>query len=300
MKKNVKISNHEVKLTNLDKVLWPEDGFTKGDLINYYIDISPFLLPHLANRPFVMSRYPNGIEKEYFYQKDCPDYAPDWIQTFPIYTENKDKDVYYIICNNLETLVWLANQACIEMHPWLAKINNINCPNIAVFDLDPMPPLGFHDALEIAPFVKQALKEFGLEGYPKISGSTGVHVYVPLKQVYTYQQIKEFVHYICRFINKVYPQKTTMERLIENRTGKIYLDYLQNTSGKTMACHYSVRPHKGAPVSTPLTWDEVEKGNVSPEKFNIKTVLERVKETGDLYKELLSKAQSLDKVMELV
>lgn len=300
MDKNVRINNHEVKLTNLDKVIWPDDGYTKADLIKYYIDISPYLLPHLQNRPFVMSRYPNGIKEEFFYQKDCPEYAPSWIQTHPIYTETKAKDVQYIICNNVETLAWLANQACIEMHPWLAKTDNLKCPDIAVFDLDPMPPLDFNDALEIAPLVKEALNEFGLKGFPKTSGATGVHVYVPLEPVYTYQEVKEFVHYICRLINQVYPQKTTMERLIENRTGKVYLDYLQNTSGKTMACQYSLRPHQGAPVSTPLTWEEVENGKINPGDFNIKTIRERVKDTGDLLKELLHQRQTLDRVLKLV
>lgn len=300
MNKTIKINNHEIKLTNLDKVIWPEDGYTKADLIQYYHDVSPYLLPHLRGRPFVMSRYPNGINEEFFYQKDCPDYAPEWMETFPIYTENKGKDVHYIVCNNVETLLWLANQACIEMHPWLAKTEDIKCPDIAVFDLDPMPPLDFKATLEIAPLVREALKEFGIKGYPKTSGSTGVHVYVPLKPEHTYQEVKEFVHYVCSFIHQVYPQKTTMERLIENRTGKIYLDYLQNTSGKTMACQYSLRPHKGAPVSTPLTWDEVEKGQIRPEDFNIKTALKRFRERGDLYQEMLTNRQSLKKVLALV
>lgn len=300
MNKIVKINNHDVKLTNLDKILWPEEGFTKADLIKYYLGISPYLLPHLAGRPFVMSRYPNGITAEYFYQKDCPDYAPEWLETYPIYNESKDKNIYYVICHNLETLAWLANQACIEMHPWLAKTNNLQNPDLAVFDLDPMPPLGFQDALEIAPLVKEALHEFGLQGYPKTSGATGMHIFVPLEPVYAYREVRDFVHYICRLINKVYPQKTTLERLIENRTGKVYLDYLQNSSGKTMACQYSLRPQPGAPVSTPLTWEEVKDKSWQPADFNIKTILERVKNYGDLYSELLSNRQSLDQVLKLV
>lgn len=300
MNKLVRVNGNEIKLTNLDKLIWPDERYTKADLIMYYSDISRYLLPHIENRLFVMNRFPDGINNESFYQKNCPDYAPEWVDTFSVRTRSKAEKIDYVVCNNLETLIWLANQACIEMHPWLAKTTNLECPDIAVFDLDPMPPLGFESVIEIALMVKEALLEFGLESYPKTSGSSGMHVYVPLKPLYTYRQVKDFVHFVCRIINRVYPERTTLERLADKRGGRVYLDYLQNTRGKTMACQYSLRPNPGAPVSVPLTWNEVSKGKINPFEFNIKTVLKRVNEIGDLFKEILSKRQMLDNTLEIV
>ncbi|HHV59365.1 MAG TPA: DNA polymerase domain-containing protein [Clostridiaceae bacterium] len=295
MDKTVKVNGKELLLTNMDKVLWPQDNYTKGDLVLYYYEISEYLLPHLKDRLFVMNRYPDGIEGESFYQKDCPEYAPEWIKTYPVYSEKKDRNIDYIVCNDVETLVWLVNQGCIEMHPWLSRTAHIEHPDIAVFDLDPMPPLGFDSVISVALLVKEALGEFGLKGYPKTSGSTGMHIYVPIEPKHTFSEVKEFVQFICRMINRVYPDRTTMERLIENREGKVYLDYLQNSGGKTMACQYSVRPHPGAPVSAPLTWDEVQGGKLDPGTFNIKTIKERVEDLGDLFEEVIAKKQDLNK-----
>lgn len=291
------INGKEVKLTNLDKVFWPE-GITKAQLVKYYAEIGPVLLPHLKNRPFVMVRYPDGIEGEFFYQKERPDYTPQWVRSHRIIhsTENKN----YIVCDDLETLVWLANQGCIEMHPWLAQIEDVDRPDLAVFDLDPAPPADFKDTLEICLLIREALKQFGLKGYPKTSGATGMHVYLPIKPELTYPQVRDCIQYICSIIHQVHPGKTTLERVIEKRTGKIYLDYLQNGKARTMACHYSLRPHPGAPVSTPLLWEEIEKGKVDPANFNIRTIFRRVEEYGDLFAEVLTSKQSLKAVWELV
>lgn len=291
------INEKEVKLSNLEKVFWPE-GLTKAHLIDYYARIGPILLPHLKNRPFVMVRYPDGIDGKFFYQKEKPDYTPAWINSYKVSHSEEDKN--YIICNDLETLIWLANQACIEMHPWLAQINDLDCPDLAVFDLDPAPPADFKDTLEIALLIKEALGEFGLKGYPKTSGATGMHIYIPLKPELTYPQVKECIHYLCSFINQVYPQKTTLERVVEKRTGKVYLDYLQNGKGRTMACHYSLRPHPGAPVSTPLLWKEIAKKQVDPAAYNINTIFRRVQEYGDLFEGLLTEKQSFKNVWKLI
>lgn len=300
MKQEVIVEGKKVRLSNLDKLMWPGGGITKAGLIKYYADMADVLLPHLRDRLFVMSRYPDGIDGEMFYQKDCPDYAPDWLDTFPVESPEAGKTVNYIICNDLPTLMWLANQACIELHIWLAKIPNIDNPDIVVFDLDPFPPAGFADTLEIALLVREALEQFALTGYPKTSGATGLHIFVPVKPEYTYREVRKAVEFVCRQILEVYPRKTTMERLIADRTGKVYLDYLQNTHGKTMTFQYSLRPLPGAPVSTPLTWDEVKAGLVRADDFNINNIRMRLDLTGDLYRDFHKTRQSLKQIMEFI
>ncbi len=296
----VVIDGKKVRLTNLHKAMWPGDGITKAGLIKYYADMADILLPHLEDRLFIMSRYPDGIDGGMFYQKDCPDYGPEWLNIFPVYSPDVGKTINYIVCNDLPTLMWLANQACIELHIWLAKIPKIDYPDVAVFDLDPFPPAGFKDTLAIAMLVKEALEQFGLRGYPKTSGATGLHIFVPIKPEYTYREVRDAVEFVCRHIHSVFPEKTTLERLIVNRTGKVYLDYLQNTRGKTMTFQYSLRPVPGAPVSTPLTWEEVKKGQVRPQDFRIDNIHERLAEVGDLYRDFLKPTQSLRKLAEVV
>lgn len=299
MKKEVVVEGKKVRLTNLEKMMWPDDGINKAGLIKYYAEMADILLPHLKDRLFIMSRYPDGIDGGMFYQKDCPAYTPEWVNIFPVDSPDVGKVINYIVCNDLPTLMWLANQACIELHIWLARIPRINYPDIMVFDLDPFPPAGFADTLEIALLVKEALEQFDLTGYPKTSGATGLHIFVPIKPEYTYQEVRNAVEFICRQIHDIFPQKTTLERLIADRTSKVYLDYLQNTRGKTMTFHYSLRPHPGAPVSTPLTWDEVKKGRVRPEDFRIDNIQERIKEVGDLYKDFINPRQSIRKLVEM-
>lgn len=301
MKKEVVLDGKTFFLTNLDKPMWPDNGLTKADLIKYYAEMADIILPHLKDRLFVMSRYPDGIEGEMFYQKDCPDYAPDWLKVFPVESpESEKKVIKYIICNDLPSLIWLANQACIELHIWLAQIPRINYPDIVVFDLDPFPPATFKDTMEVALLVREALTHFGLKGYPKTSGATGMHIFVPVIPEYTYQEVRSAVEFVCRHINKVYPEKTTMERLIADRTGKVYLDYLQNTRGKTMTFQYSLRPEEGAPVSTPLTWEEVVEGKVKPSNFNICNMRERINLVGDLYKDFFKPRQSLKALVRVL
>jgi len=297
---HVVIDGKKLRLTNLEKMMWPAEGITKAELIKYYADMGEILLPHLRDRLFIMSRYPDGIEGEMFYQKDCPDYRPDWLQTYPVKSPEVGKTINYIICNDLPTLMWLANQACIELHVWLAKIPRINFPDILVFDLDPMPPADFADTLEVAILVREALAQFGLQGYPKTSGATGLHVFVPVKPEYSYSETRRCVEFICRQINSVFPQKTTLERLVADREGKVYLDYLQNTRGKTMTFQYSLRPVSRAAVSTPLTWAEVEKRKIRPGDFRMDNIRDRVTEVGDLYRDFLDRGQSLGKLISII
>jgi len=294
---NVTIDGHQVRLTNLDKLLWPE-GLTKAHLVKYYREIAPWLLPHLFNRPLVMKRYPGGLDGEHFYQKECPDYAPDWILRHPV--EHSEKVVNYIICNDIATLVWLANQGTIEMHTWLSRIENVECPDIAVIDLDPAAGTSFNDVLKIALLVKEALAQFSLKSYPKTSGATGLHIFIPIKPLYAYQTVTKAMQYIAELIVKINPQKATIERKIVQRKGKVYLDYLQNGRGKTMAFQYSLRPLPGAPVSTPLYWEEIEELNISPGAYSIYNIFSRIKDVGDIYNEVLSNKQALDTLLGLI
>lgn len=289
---DVIVEGKEVRLTNLGKVFWPE-GYTKADLIKYYVDMAPLLMPYLQDRLFVMSRYPDGISGETFYQKDCPEYTPDWITTFPLVSSESDRVVNYIVCNNIATITWLANQACIELHAWLSRKEKLNYPDIAVFDLDPFPPATFIDVLDVALLVKEALAHFGLKGFPKTSGATGMHIFVPVVPELTYQELRDAVEFICRWIHAVNPEQTTLERSVSRRDGKVYLDYLQNSRGKTMVFQYSLRPIPGAPVSTPVTWEEVAAKKIRPADFNIKTIFHRLAEVGDLYQEFQTLQQSL-------
>lgn len=293
----VNIDGHEVKLTNLDKTIWPE-GLTKAHLVKYYSDVAPYILPHLFNRPIVMKRYPHGLAGEAFYQKEIPDYAPDWIARQPV--EHTEKVINYIICNNKATLIWLVNQACIEMHAWLARLENLECPDIAVMDLDPAEGASFSDILEIALLVKRILDEFGIESFPKTSGSRGLHLFIPLAPVYSWQKVTGAMKYVAELAQKVYPDKITLERKVDKRAGKVYLDYLQNGRGKTMAFQYSLRPRPGAPVSTPLLWTEVEKGGFGPGDYNINTVFARFGRMGDIYEGVLKKKQSLDRLLDVI
>lgn len=288
----------QLKLTNLDKVFWPE-GLTKLDLIQYYVDMAPVILPYLQDRPLVLKRYPDGITGEAFYQKECPAYAPDWIATAPIYHADSNKTINYILGNNAATLMWLANQGCIEIHAWLSRACHLEYPDIAVMDLDPAPGVTFKDVLDIALLVHQALKEFHLSGYPKTSGATGLHIFIPLKPRWNFHQVTAAMGYLARLVAGVYPQKATIERSIPKRQKRVYLDYLQNARGRSMAFPYSLRPLPEAPVSTPLTWAEVEEKRLSPADFNIHTIRERLEVYGDLFQDFLAKPNDLEPLLKL-
>lgn len=284
MNKTVTLVNgREVQMTNLDKVFWPE-GYKKAHLVRYYMDIAPVILPHLRNRPIVMKRYPDGINGQSFYQKECPEYAPEWVETFPVC--HTEKAVNYIVCNDAATLAWLANQACIEMHVWLSALDNIDCPDIAVMDLDPAQGATFADVMDIALLCRRALEEYGLVPFVKTSGASGLHIFVPIKSEFPFKVVALAMQHIAGLISEVHPGKATVERAVAKRSGRVYLDYLQNGRGKTMAFQYSLRPLPGAPVSTPVLWEEVEKKRVDPPAFNIVTMFSRLQKYGDLLKDM--------------
>lgn len=283
------INGKELKLTNLDKLFWPVEGYTKHDLLQFYIEISPFLLPYLQDRPCNFQRFPDGIAGKRFYQKNLPAFAPAWIKTFPIPSAERVTD--YIVVNNLETLVYLVNLACLEIHPWHSRTKNIRYPDWGVVDLDPQDGVDFATIVETARTVKDVLDRLGLNGFPKTSGATGMQIYIPLKPRYTYEQVRDIVGYICSLVHEKAPQITTMERMIKKRGAKVYLDYLQNLWGKTINAPYTVRPTPVASVSTPLTWDEALSGQITPSDFTIKTIMSRLQSKGDIFAPVMQEGQ---------
>lgn len=287
------LEDEKLKLTNLSKQLWPDDNITKADLIKYYIQMASVILPHLKDRPMVFTRYPDGIYGKAFYQKNVPDYAPEWLKTFKIKSD-EGNITEYVIINDVKSLVWAANQACLELHPWLSKTSSLGNPDYVIFDLDPMENTDFEDARKVALALKELLDMEGLVSFAKTSGSTGIQIYVPIDCKYIYQQVRNFAKLFCQVIERTFPDITTTERSVSKREGKMYLDYMQNVKGKTIVAPYSPRPKKGAPVSCPITWTELEQG-VTADMFTIKNMPERVKEKGDIFEGVLTVKQNIDK-----
>ena len=287
------LEDEKLKLTNLSKQLWPDDNITKADFIKYYIQMASVILPHLKDRPMVFTRYPDGIYGKAFYQKNVPDYAPEWLKTFKIKSD-EGNITEYVIINDVKSLVWAANQACLELHPWLSKTSSLGNPDYVIFDLDPMENTDFEDARKVALALKELLDMEGLVSFAKTSGSTGIQIYVPIDCKYTYQQVRNFAKLFCQVIERTFPDITTTERSVSKREGKMYLDYMQNVKGKTIVAPYSPRPKKGAPVSCPITWTELEQG-VTADMFTIKNMPERVKEKGDIFEGVLTVKQNIDK-----
>lgn len=284
----LRINNHEVPVSNLDKLFWPEDKITKGEVMEYYIRMWPWLAPHLYGRPLSLVRYPEGIHGNFFYQKNIVT-PPPWVETVPI--ESSDRTIQYAMANNLETVIWSVNLGCIEVHPWLSRFRSLDRPTYVIFDLDPMPPADFKDALAIAQAIRTLTQQLSLATFPKVSGATGIHIYLPIKQIYSYQQTSTFVKRLGEIIIQAFPDKATNERKVDLRSGKVYIDHLQNLQGKTIASVYSIRPFPGAPVSMACRWDELD--GLSPESFNIKNAPLRMAEQGDFFLELLRLEQTL-------
>ncbi|EFK36628.1 Putative DNA ligase-like protein Rv0938/MT0965 [Chryseobacterium gleum] len=296
--KEITLDKHKVKLTNQDKIYFPKDGITKGDVIDYYQSVATYILPYLKNRPLSLNRFPNGIEEQGFYQKDAGDTIPDWIKTTQVYSESNDKYIDYIYCNDKATLAYLNNLGCIDMNPWNSSLPDLEHPDYLVLDLDPSKKNTFDDVIETALQVNEVLKSIKIKGYCKTSGSTGIHVYIPMGGKYDFDQVKDFAHILMKQVNEKLPELTTLERSLQKRDNKkIYLDYLQNRTGQTLASAYSLRPKQGASVSMPLDWDELKPG-VKPTDFNIDNALERIKEKGDLFKPVLGKGIDMMKALE--
>lgn len=271
----------KVKFTNLEKILYPEAKINKAQVIEYYIRIAPQMLRFLENRPLVTTRFPDGINYEGFYGKNTPKGTPRWVETFRRYSKTAKRNLDYIVCNNLDTLLWLANLAALELHIPLAKIDAYEKPDMLFFDVDPEPPADMKDAIDVAKLLKEKLDTLSLVSYVKTSGKKGLHVVVPVVSEYSYKITREFVHQIGKHLRKE-NELVVSEFSRSQEKGKVYIDYGQNSAGKTMVCPYSLRATERASVSTPLDWSQLQKP-LKPEAFNIFSVVELKNEPWETY-----------------
>ncbi len=291
-----KINGHEIKFNNLNKIYWPKEKITKRDMLNYYYQVAPYILPYLKNRPQSMNRHPNGINGKSFYFKDVTGTAPDWIEKFD-YKSDVDKRLRkYLVAKDDASLLYMATLGCIEMNPWHSKVETEDYPDWCIIDLDPAENT-FQQVIEAANVTKDILAGMGVTAYPKTSGSTGIHIYIPLGAKYTYEQSKEFARVIATLVQREIPTYTSIERIVKSRKGKMYIDFLQNRPQATVAAPYSLRPKPGATVSMPLHWDEVKKG-LKMSDFTIYNAIERIKSVGDIFKPVLGKGINLEKVIK--
>jgi bifunctional non-homologous end joining protein LigD len=291
---NIKVGTDTVALSNLDKIYWPEDGYTKGDLIKYYYEVSKYILPYLKDRPLIMKRYPNGIGGSFFHQHDVNE-VPDFVRTVSLEVVDGGKHtVDYIVGDNLPTLLYMANLGAIERHPWNSRTSDLDHPDWVVFDLDPGAGIEYSTICELALLVKEVLDRVGLECFAKTSGSRGLHVYVPIQRVHSYEEVDAFAAQLATLVAHQNPAIATVERSLKKRKqGQIYVDHLQNAKGKSVVAPYSVRPRTGASVSAPLEWSEVERKKITPQSFTIKNIGARLAQKGDLFKPVLKSKQNL-------
>ena len=289
-----KINGHSISFNNLDKYYWPKEKITKRDLLNYYYRIAPFILPYLKNRPQSLNRFPNGITGKSFYQKNVTGKVPGWAKTYPYTSEGIQKN--FLICNDEATLLYMASQGCIELNPWSSRTQKPDHPDWCVIDLDP-DRQSFDQVIETALVTRQVLLAGGVDSYCKTSGSTGLHIYFPLGARYTYEESKEFGRLIAHLVQQQLPAFTSVERIIKNRSGKLYVDFLQNRPGATLATVYSLRPKPGAPVSMPLHWDEVKKG-LKMTDYNIHNSVERIREIAGLFQPVLGKGINMKQAIK--
>lgn len=293
-----KLSGNELKFTNLKKTFWPDEGYTKGDLINYYWQVSKYILPYLKDRPQSLNRFPNGIKGKNFYQKDVTGKVPSWIEKHPYKSEGERKQKHYMLCNNEAALLYMANLAAIEMNPWSSTIHAPDNPTWCMLDLDPDKGNTFEQVIEVARGIHTLLDELKVPSYCKTSGSTGLHIYIPLGAKYSYDQSQLFARWIATEVNRQF-DFTSIERMTDKRKGKVYIDFLQNRPAATLAAPYSIRPKPGATVSMPLHWEEVKKG-LKMADFTMANALERIKSTGDLFKPVLGKGVNLKTLLKKI
>ena len=293
----VEIQGKHLKLSNLEKVLYPATGFTKQQVIDYYARIAPAIIPHLAGRALTRKRYPDGVDGEPFFEKNAPKYRPDWVKTAPIWSEGNHRTVYYVLANDLATLVWLANLAALELHPSLALAKDITCPTEMVFDLDPGPPANIVQCCQVGLWLREIFEHFGLQSFPKTSGSKGLQLYVPLNTPTNYNETKTFARALAQLLEQEHPEMVVSDMKKTLRTGKVFVDWSQNDEHKTTVAVYSLRAREHPTVSTPVTWDDVErtfkKKDASLLVFEAPQVISRVEKIGDLFAPVITLEQRL-------
>ena len=290
------IGGHDLKFTNLSKVFWPEHKLTKRDMLNYYYQVVPYMLPYMKDRPQTLNRFPNGIHGKSFYQKDVTGKVPSWIQTHQYYSEADAREKNFLVCTSEESLLYIASLGCIEINPWSSRTQKPDHPDWCIIDLDPDKNT-FDQVIEAARVTKEVLDSIGVPSYCKTSGSTGLHIYIPLGAEYTYEESKEFGRAVAKKIHQQIPDFTSIERLTANRKGRMYIDFLQNRPQATVAGPYSLRPKPSAPVSMPLHWDEVKRG-LKMTDFTLLNAIDRLKETGDLFEGVLGKGINMQKALK--
>ena len=298
----VKVDRYAVTLTSLDRVYWPDEGYTKADLLRYYTEVAPYILPYLKDRPLIMKRYPTGIRGISFHQHDVDD-VPEFVDTIELEAEDEigKHMVDYVICNNLATHLYVANLGAIERHPWHSTVKKLYNPTWFVFDLDPSDKVEFETICQVAVSARDIIADLGLDSYEKTTGSRGIHVYVPIRPEHTYEQVADLAAAIAKMVADENPKSATVERgKAKRKKDQIYIDHLQNSYGKSVVAPYSVRPKKGATVSAPLDWKEVEKKKISIADFTIKNMLARIKKKGDIFKPVLTKRQGLNQALQKV
>jgi bifunctional non-homologous end joining protein LigD len=293
----IEIEGKQLKLTNLDKVFYPATGFTKGQVIDYYARIAPVLIPHLRDKPLTLKRYPNGVNEPPFFEKNATKYRPDWVKTVPIWSEGNKRNVNYILCNDLPTLIWVENLGSIELHPSLSLAQDIMCPRSIVFDLDPGPPANIVQCCQVAIWLRAIFEHFKLESFPKTSGSKGMQIYVPLNTKTSYNETKPLAHALARLLENEHRDLVVSDMKKAIRTNKVFVDWSQNDDHKTTVSVYALRARERPTVSTPITWEEVEhclkKKNVKLLVFESHQTLDRVQKMGDLFAPLLQLKQKL-------
>jgi len=293
----VEIQGRHLKLSNLEKVLYPATGFSKQQVIDYYARIAPAILPHLVGRALTRKRYPDGVDGEPFYEKNAPKYRPEWVKTAPIWSEGNRRTVYYVLANDLATLVWLANLAALELHPSLALAKDITCPTEMVFDLDPGPPANIVQCCQVGLWLREIFEHFGLKSFPKTSGSKGLQLYVPLNTPTTYDATKTFAHALAQLLEHEHPEMVVSDMKKTLRAGKVFVDWSQNDEHKTTVAVYSLRAREHPTVSTPVTWEDVErafkKKDASRLVFEAPQVVSRFEKVGDLFEPVLTLKQRL-------
>ncbi len=292
----IKVNNQDLKFSNLKKIFWIKEGITKGDMLRYYQEIMPYIFPYMKDRPQSLNRFPNGIHGESFYQKNMAGKVEPWIKTFRRFSESATEDKDFMICSNEASLLYMVNLGCIELNPWHSRVETPHYPDWSVIDLDP-GDISFEKVIETALVVKKVLDSLQVSSFPKTSGSTGIHIYVPLGAKYNYEQSKQFAELVAHLVHEELPSFTSLIRNPQKRKDKIYIDYLQNRPIQTICAPYSIRPKPGATVSAPLHWSEVKKG-LKMEQFTIHNIHERVQREGDLFGGVLGAGMDLNNVLK--
>ncbi len=297
------VQGKKLAVSNLDKVLYPQVGFTKGAVIDYYVRIAPALLPHLKDRPLTMKRYPNGVNAEFFYEKNCPAHRPKWVKTARVWSEGNQRTMNYCLANDLPTLVWAANLADLELHTSLARKKDVARPTMMVFDLDPGAPADIVQCCQVGLWLRDLLGKIKLKSFAKTSGSKGLQIYVPLNTAVTFEQTKELSHALAQYLEHEHPDLVTSNMSKAVRKRKVFVDWSQNDEHKTTVCVYSLRAKEEPTVSTPVTWNEVaaclKKKKAGLLKFRSDQVLARVEKSGDLFAPVEKLKQKLPKKWKL-